>query len=103
VNCSEEPQKGGVEPAGLTALLDALRALPRLEVIGLMTMSALTGDATEQRKAFRRLRELRDTAERDGQRLPELSMGMSGDYPVAVEEGATLIRLGTVLFGERGR
>lgn len=101
VNCSDEPQKGGVEPEGLPALLDALRALPRLEVSGLMTMSALTDDTGEQRRAFSRLRSLRDASERDGHRLPELSMGMSGDYPVAVEEGATMIRLGTVLFGER--
>jgi uncharacterized pyridoxal phosphate-containing UPF0001 family protein len=64
-------------------------------------MSALTDDAAEQRRAFRRLRELRDSAERGGHRLPELSMGMSGDFPVAVEEGATMLRLGTVLFGER--
>jgi pyridoxal phosphate enzyme (YggS family) len=102
VNCSDEPQKGGVEPGGLAALLDALAALPRLEVLGLMTMSALTEVEAEQRQAFRRLRELRDAAERSGHRLPELSMGMSGDYPVAVEEGATMIRLGTILFGERG-
>jgi pyridoxal phosphate enzyme (YggS family) len=102
VNCSGEPQKGGVEPDGLPALLDALRPLQRLEVIGLMTMSALTDDTAEQRRAFRRLRELRDAAQRDGHRLPELSMGMSGDYAVAVEEGATMMRLGTVLFGERG-
>jgi hypothetical protein len=101
VNCSGEPQKGGVEPEALSGLLDALRALPRLEVNGLMTMSALTDDTGEQRRAFRRLRELRESAERDGHRLPELSMGMSGDYPAAVEEGATMIRLGTVLFGER--
>ena len=101
VNCSGEPQKGGVEPEGLPALLEALRSFARLDVRGLMTMSALTVDAGEQRRAFRRLRELRDAAEREGHRLPELSMGMSGDYPVAVEEGATMIRLGTVLFGER--
>lgn len=101
VNCSDEPQKGGVEPDGLLAFLDALAGLERLEVRGLMTMSALTDDATEQRRAFRRLRELRDAAEREGRHLPELSMGMSGDYPVAVEEGATMIRLGTVLFGAR--
>ncbi|HEU4474587.1 MAG TPA: YggS family pyridoxal phosphate-dependent enzyme [Gemmatimonadales bacterium] len=101
VNCSDEPQKGGVEPAGLPELLEGMRALPRVEVIGLMTMSALTDDTAEQRRAFRRLRDLRDAAERDGHRLPELSMGMSGDYPVAVEEGATMIRLGTILFGER--
>lgn len=102
VNCSREPQKGGVEPDGLFALLDVLAGLSRLDVAGLMTMSALTEDAEEQRRAFRRLRELRDAAERSGHRLPELSMGMSGDYPVAVEEGATMIRLGTILFGERG-
>ena len=101
VNCSDEAQKGGVAPGALPALLEALEALPRLEVRGLMTMSALTGDEAEQRRAFRRLRELRDEAERRGRPLPELSMGMSGDYGVAVEEGATMIRLGTVLFGAR--
>jgi len=101
VNCSGEPQKGGVEPGGLPALLDAMRAIAGLDVRGLMTMSALTDDTAEQRRAFRLLRELRDEAERTGHRLPELSMGMSGDYPVAVEEGATMIRLGTVLFGDR--
>lgn len=101
VNCSDEPQKGGVEPDGLPALLDQMRSLDRLDLQGLMTMSALTDDVGEQRRAFRRLRELRDAAERRGHRLPELSMGMSGDYPIAVEEGATMIRLGTVLFGER--
>jgi pyridoxal phosphate enzyme (YggS family) len=101
VNCSDEPQKGGVSPEALPALLDQLRTLERIEVRGLMTMSALTEDTPEQRRAFRRLRELRDAAERSGHRLAELSMGMSGDYPIAVEEGATMIRLGTVLFGER--
>ena len=101
VNCSDEPQKGGVEPGGVPALLDALGGFARLEVRGLMTMSALTDDVAEQRRAFRRLRELRDAGERSGHRLPELSMGMSGDFPVAVEEGATMIRIGTLLFGER--
>jgi pyridoxal phosphate enzyme (YggS family) len=101
VNCSDEPQKGGVSPESLPALLDQLRSLERVEVQGLMTMSALTDDAVEQRRAFRRLRELRDAAERSWHQLPDLSMGMSGDYPIAVEEGATMIRLGTVLFGER--
>jgi pyridoxal phosphate enzyme (YggS family) len=101
VNCSGEPQKGGIAPDSLPALLDQLRALERLDVQGLMTMSALTDDSAEQRRAFRLLRELRDAAEGSGHRLPQLSMGMSGDYPIAVEEGATMIRLGTVLFGER--
>jgi pyridoxal phosphate enzyme (YggS family) len=101
VNCSAEPQKGGVAPDTLPGLLDELTRLERIEVAGLMTMSALTDDPGEQRRAFRLLRDLRDAAERAGHRLPELSMGMSGDYPIAVEEGATMIRLGTVLFGER--
>jgi hypothetical protein len=101
VNCSDEPQKGGVEPGGVPALLEALGRLARLEVRGLMTMSALTDDVAEQRRAFRRLRELREAGERSGHRLPELSMGMSGDFAVAVEEGATMIRIGTLLFGER--
>lgn len=103
VNCSDEAQKGGVAPGELPALLDVIRGLSRLEVVGLMTMSALTTDTTEQRLAFRRLHELRQASERNGHRLPELSMGMSGDFPVAVEEGATMVRLGTVLFGERIR
>jgi hypothetical protein len=101
VNCSDEPQKGGVEPGGVPALLEALGRLARLEVRGLMTMSALTDDVAEQRRAFRCLRELREAGERSGHRLPELSMGMSGDFAVAVEEGATMIRIGTLLFGER--
>jgi len=103
VNCSGEPQKGGVEPAGLSALLDALADVQGLDVRGLMTMSALTDDSAEQHRAFRLLRELRDASERAGHQLPALSMGMSGDYAIAVEEGATMIRLGTVLFGERTR
>ena len=102
VNCSDEPQKGGVAPTGVPALLDELRQFGGLRVRGLMTMSALTEDQTEQRRAFTLLRELRDASERRGHTLPELSMGMSGDYPIAVEEGATMIRLGTVLFGKRG-
>ncbi|MGE5687651.1 MAG: YggS family pyridoxal phosphate-dependent enzyme [Gemmatimonadota bacterium] len=101
VNCSNEPQKGGVEPDALPALLDGLRPLDRLDVRGLMTMAALTADAAEQRGAFRLLRTLRDRAEAAGHPLPELSMGMSADFPVAVEEGATIVRLGTLLFGER--
>ena len=101
VNCSAEPQKGGVEPDALPALLDALRTRPSLELRGLMTLAELTDDRARQRAAFARLRGLRDEAAARGHDLPELSMGMSGDYRVAVEEGATIVRLGTVLFGER--
>jgi hypothetical protein len=101
VNCSAEPQKGGVEAGQLVPLLDELRLLSRLELAGLMTMAELTDDESVQRVAFARLRTLRDEGIRAGHTLPELSMGMSGDYPVAVEEGATMVRLGTVLFGGR--
>jgi PLP dependent protein len=101
VNCSNEAQKGGIEPDGLPTLLDDLVGLARLEVRGLMTMAAFTDDVAELRRSFRLLRSLRDRAAAAGHSLPELSMGMSADYPVAVEEGATMVRLGTVLFGER--
>ena len=101
VNCSGESQKGGVEPAGLPALLDRIGGLPSLELRGLMTMAALTADVAAQRAAFSRLRAERDRMAALGHPLPELSMGMSGDYPIAVEEGATMVRLGTLLFGER--
>lgn len=103
VNCSGEPQKGGVEPSALPALLDEVAVLPALSLQGLMTMAELTEDEPRQRQAFALLRRLRDEARGRGHPLPELSMGMSGDYAVAVEEGATLVRLGTVLFGERSR
>jgi PLP dependent protein len=101
VNCSGEPQKGGVEPASLAALLDRIRSLPSLELRGLMTMAPLTSDESAQRAAFSRLRAERDRMAAAGYALPELSMGMSGDFPAAVEEGATMVRLGTLLFGER--
>ncbi len=103
VNCSGETQKGGIEPDGVLALLDRVRDCVRLEVRGLMTMSAYTDDEREQRRAFQRLRQVRDRAAQHGHLLPELSMGMSGDFPAAVEEGATMIRIGTLLFGERPR
>ena len=102
VNCSGEAQKGGVEPDNLANLLAGMRSFPRLDVRGLMTMAALTDDEREQRRAFAQLRSLRDAVQAPGCVLPELSMGMSGDYAVAVEEGATLVRLGTILFGARG-
>jgi len=101
VNCSAEPQKGGVEPGALPVLLAAMRGCARLELRGLMTMAAFTDDERVQRRTFALLRTLRDAMRAEGHLLPELSMGMSADYPVAVEEGATLLRLGTVLFGPR--
>jgi pyridoxal phosphate enzyme (YggS family) len=101
VNCSAEPQKGGVEPAEVPALLDAIGETAGLEVRGLMTMAAFDADEATLRRTFALLRRLRDEGEGGGHGLPELSMGMSGDFAIAVEEGATMVRLGTVLFGER--
>jgi pyridoxal phosphate enzyme (YggS family) len=101
VNCSAEPQKGGVEPGELPALLEAVACTPGIEMQGLMTMAAFDAEEAELRRTFALLRRLRDEADGRGHRLPELSMGMSGDYAIAVEEGATMVRLGTVLFGER--
>lgn len=101
VNCSREPQKGGVEPEDLLPLLGALTECRRLDVRGLMTMAEYTSDQQVQRTTFKLLRTLRDEAQDRGHALPELSMGMSGDYTIAVEEGATMIRLGTLLFGGR--
>ncbi|MEO8636523.1 MAG: YggS family pyridoxal phosphate-dependent enzyme [Gemmatimonadales bacterium] len=102
VNCSAEPQKGGVEPGELPGLVDAVRRLEHIELRGLMTLAAFTEEEVVQRAAFHQLRTLRESEQRRGMPMPELSMGMSGDYLVAVEEGATMVRLGTLLFGERG-
>lgn len=101
VNTSGEAQKAGVAPAGVMPLLEHLAGLPALEVRGLMTMAPFTDDESVQRRCFAELRTLRDRAEAAGHPLPELSMGMSADYPAAVQEGATMVRLGTVLFGGR--
>jgi pyridoxal phosphate enzyme (YggS family) len=101
VNCSGEPQKGGVEPEDCLRLLDEIRSFDRLDVQGLMTMAEFTDQESVQRQAFSRLRGLRDAGRKAGHPLSELSMGMSGDHRVAIEEGATLLRLGTLLFGPR--
>ncbi len=101
VNCSGEPQKGGVEPDELGALVDAVVALPSLDLRGLMTMAAIDAAEPELRRTFALLRTLRDARQAQAPGLHELSMGMSGDFGIAVEEGATMVRLGSVLFGER--
>lgn len=102
VNLSGEAQKGGVAPEGLAALLDACDELPALEVVGLMTVPEASAGADLLRRRFAGLRELRDTAARAGRPgLRELSMGMSADFELAVEEGATWVRIGTALFGPR--
>ena len=103
VNVSGEKSKSGMKPEDLPRLLEYVREnCPRLTVEGLMTMAPASPKPEDARPYFRRLRELRDENEkRFGLLLPRLSMGMSGDFEVAVEEGATWVRLGTILFGER--
>lgn len=103
VNVSGEKSKSGLKPEEVGAVLrHILAACPRVTVEGLMTMAPFSENPEDARPYFRRLRLLRDALEEElGVGLPRLSMGMSGDYEVAVEEGATWVRLGTVLFGER--
>jgi pyridoxal phosphate enzyme (YggS family) len=102
VNVSGEGSKFGIAPEGAAALAEVVAPLANLQLRGLMTVGAPVARPEDARPGFVRLRELRDeTARRLGQPLPELSMGMSGDYEIAVEEGATLVRVGTALFGAR--
>jgi len=103
VNVGGEETKGGVEPENTPQLLEyILKNAPSLEVKGLMTIPPYRENPEEVRPYFVRLRELRDQLEREfGLKLPELSMGMSHDYPVAIEEGATIVRVGSAIFGER--
>jgi PLP dependent protein len=101
VNVAEERQKSGCAPAEAPALARRITTLEHLALEGLMTLAPFTDDADVQRRTFRGLRALRERLKEDGLWLPTLSMGMSGDYGTAVEEGATVIRLGTALFGPR--
>ncbi|MBI5799496.1 MAG: YggS family pyridoxal phosphate-dependent enzyme [Verrucomicrobia bacterium] len=104
VNVAGEASKFGCAPAALLAQFGELSRLPRLEIHGLMTIAPHTPTPERVRPVFRRLRELRGECEQLlGAPLPHLSMGMSGDFEVAIEEGATLVRLGTALFGPRPR
>jgi hypothetical protein len=104
VNVSGEAQKGGAWPEALPALARELAGYGHLQLTGLMTVPRATDDPEQARPAFARLRELRDDLCRtvSGLTLPVLSMGMSADFEVAIEEGATLVRVGTALFGPRG-
>ena len=96
VNLGDEPQKGGVAVAELKRLHEVVAALPNLSVRGLMAIPPATGEPEQARPYFRRLRELRDELG-----LEHCSMGMSADYEVAIEEGATMVRVGTAIFGPR--
>ena len=101
VKTSVEPSKYGLPPDQLPAFLDSLRAYDTLRVRGLMTLAILSTSPEEVRGCFRLLRELRDAAVVRGHDLPRLSMGMSGDFPLAIAEGATEVRIGTAIFGKR--
>jgi PLP dependent protein len=102
VNVAGEGSKIGFPPARLREQMEALLGLGRIEIDGLMAIPPLAASAEHSRKYFAALRELRDRLQQECRvPLPELSMGMSGDYTVAVEEGATLVRVGTALFGAR--
>lgn len=104
VNVSGEESKSGVPPDELESLLACAVSLPGIAVKGLMTIPPYDVDVEKSRPFFTQLRELRDRMELkgfDGVSLDELSMGMSGDFEIAVEEGATWVRVGTALFGDR--
>ncbi len=103
VNVDDDPGKAGFTPASMAAALPELAALGALSVDGCMTIGRLVEDPEEARPTFRRLRELAaELRAREPALGPALSMGMTDDYPVAVEEGATIVRVGRALFGERG-
>lgn len=103
VNVSGEPSKGGVEPEAAAGLAEALRPLPRLLLRGLMAIPRPTTDPAEQRAQCRVLRELRERLARQDPALDTLSMGMSDDLEAAIAEGATMLRVGRAIFGERAR
>jgi pyridoxal phosphate enzyme (YggS family) len=103
VNVAGEASKGGVTPAELPALAAAVAPLPRLALRGLMCIPPEETDPARQRAWFAKLRVLKDDLNNTGQHLDTLSMGMTGDFEAAIREGATIVRLGTALFGERPR
>jgi len=104
VNVAEEGSKFGFKAETLRAEMESLLELPRLSIEGLMCIPPLAEEAEASRKFFVQLRELRDSLEKEFDlRLPRISMGMTQDFWIAVEEGATLVRVGTAIFGERSK
>jgi PLP dependent protein len=101
VKLSQEETKSGTAEKALPRLVEKTAGLGNLKLEGLMTIPPFFDEPERARPYFRRLRELRDDLRKEGFDLPELSMGMSGDFEVAIEEGATLVRIGTAIFGER--
>jgi pyridoxal phosphate enzyme (YggS family) len=104
VNVGEEPQKGGLRADELRGALETMAGLPGLRLRGLMTIPPLPHEPEDSRPYYKEMRRLLDEARRWGHApdLTELSMGMSGDFEVGVEEGATIVRVGTAIFGSRG-
>ncbi len=103
VNVSGEASKGGAPPDEVLALARAVMQLPRLQLRGLMCIPEPSPDTELLRARFRQLRELRDQLNTQGCRLDVLSMGMSDDFELAIQEGSTLVRMGTAIFGARSR
>lgn len=102
VNLGGEETKAGIEPENLKELFEYTLSLPNLRVLGLMCIPPYLENPQEVRPYFRKLRELKEELEKEfSLKLPHLSMGMSHDFEVAIEEGATIVRIGTALFGER--
>lgn len=102
VNTSGEATKSGIEPGEVQGLIAPLATLDRLHLRGFMTIATHTGDEREVRRCFAQLRQIRDDArDQTGTPLDELSMGMSGDFRVAIDEGATVVRIGSAIFGSR--
>lgn len=101
VNISDEASKGGVSPAEASALARDVASIPNLRLRGLMGMASYTEDLAEQRRQFATLRRALEQLNREGHALDTLSMGMSGDFESAIAEGATMVRVGTAIFGQR--
>jgi PLP dependent protein len=104
VNVAGEGSKFGFAPDDLREQMEALLALPRLSIEGLMCIPPLAVESEDSRKFFVQVRELRDSLEKEfNMKLPQLSMGMTQDFPIGIQEGATLVRVGTAIFGERSK
>jgi pyridoxal phosphate enzyme (YggS family) len=104
VNVAGEGSKFGFAPDDLREQMEALLALPRLSIEGLMCIPPLAVESEDSRRFFVQVRELRDSLEKEfNMKLPQLSMGMTQDFPIGIQEGATLVRVGTAIFGERSK
>ena len=101
INISGEDSKSGIDPSELVPLANAIQQMPNLKLRGLMTIPEPTSDENLQRKRFTQMRELLENLNKNGHGLDTLSMGMSSDYALAIEEGATIVRVGSAIFGAR--